>query len=1205
MHLNHLIGVSIVVVVIGLAGVTQPVFGADIDSTWNGGSGSWESPSNWTHVGPGSPDFPDNDALTYDATVNAGNAMLDTLDVTVETLTLSGGTISETGNGADFVAVDVGLDFSAGELSSAAVILNPTATGTWSGGSITDVGVLDNLGTLDLTGTDMFITGDGVAFESTLINRNVLDWTSPSGLSTLHFADRARIDNRVGGTFTIDGAGDTRVSNDGGIVELFIAFFNEGTFVKSGAGTTEFGVQFKNDGQFDLNEGSVVFSYGGGISQPAVQEGTVSIAAGTSYVIDGALLGFDDNSTVNLDGRFEVRDGAARISRGFGSTASIFNTSAGTDEMVVTGGELRFSSGNPDDQQFVPLSSVDLTGGSIINAPSIVLAPTGSFTWTGGELTQSGGREFIVPTAGSLAMSGTSMRIGNTTLRNDSTGTWDATGGSDLNFNSPFANFANNGSLTIDTPGADEASVSELADPVAFRNNSTLTKTGTGLLRFDAPFVNGPAGVFDIQEGEVEMYSDGELAGVITIASLAELSLLPTGGRMQDFAADAVITGTGLLRIGADGPVPLAMDVTMGPDLEIEVVGKVRLNASLMTEDLNILGGTIDGPGDVLVRPGGSLRWDSGMVTGDGAFVVQGDAVFTAGGDSPTLDRRSAAFHGRLDVETGFGLDNGAILTSHGSLNMFSGNPVFITGDAISELHINGDTLVSSDAPVDVETKTINTGRVQIINATLSGTSGGLNLMGGYEQIDGELVLSAGTLTADRLEMLDGTFHAVVDPFGATTSHTVQTRYFGWTNSTISLEGTTIGLFIQFPAAGADLTVGDVTKFDGFHTDGALRIADKSLTVQSAGFANLGVLTDLDGGQLAATNGVALGSGDNLFGHGTVAAKVAAGLGSTITAGGGDLVIGDSATPSGFASDGELRTGTHTVTIHDLNAAQLGTLTTLGSGGTPGTVTVPNGAVVAFGRAIVGVGVVDTPDNPLKPLINNGDILGNSPTEQIELTGYVKGVGTFDNVLFSGTFSPGLSPSTVYVGSIAFGSAATLDIEIGGLGQGSQHDAVSAAGSVALDGELNVTLLGAFTPQAGDIFDILNFSAASGDFAAMNLPALDPGVMWNVGFLTTTGELLATIMGDISGDFSVGVGDLGLLGNQWGTAGSGPFSADITGDGTVNVGDLGALAANWGAAAGPSLGGARVVPLPSGAFAGGVLLASFALRRDRSARRAG
>ncbi len=43
MHLNHLIGVSIVVVVIGLAGVTQPVFGADIDSTWNGGSGSWKA----------------------------------------------------------------------------------------------------------------------------------------------------------------------------------------------------------------------------------------------------------------------------------------------------------------------------------------------------------------------------------------------------------------------------------------------------------------------------------------------------------------------------------------------------------------------------------------------------------------------------------------------------------------------------------------------------------------------------------------------------------------------------------------------------------------------------------------------------------------------------------------------------------------------------------------------------------------------------------------------------------------------------------------------------------------------------------------------------------------------------------------------------------------------------------------------------------
>ena len=58
------------------------------------------------------------------------------------------------------------------------------------------------------------------------------------------------------------------------------------------------------------------------------------------------------------------------------------------------------------------------------------------------------------------------------------------------------------------------------------------------------------------------------------------------------------------------------------------------------------------------------------------------------------------------------------------------------------------------------------------------------------------------------------------------------------------------------------------------------------------------------------------------------------------------------------------------------------------------------------------------------------------PTEPITLSGYVKGIGTLNNVLITGILSPGASPATVNYGSVEFGEAAQLVVEIGGKGAG-------------------------------------------------------------------------------------------------------------------------------------------------------------------------
>ena len=81
--------------------------------------------------------------------------------------------------------------------------------------------------------------------------------------------------------------------------------------------------------------------------------------------------------------------------------------------------------------------------------------------------------------------------------------------------------------------------------------------------------------------------------------------------------------------------------------------------------------------------------------------------------------------------------------------------------------------------------------------------------------------------------------------------------------------------------------------------------------------------------------------------------------------------------------------------------------------------------------------------------------------------------------------------------------------------------------------------------------------------------------------------------GDANEDRTVDVGDLGILGANYGQGGKSWSEGDFTGDGVVNVGDLGILGANYGWGAG---GGA--VPEP----AAGMLLAigaAFVFRRQR------
>jgi hypothetical protein len=85
-------------------------------------------------------------------------------------------------------------------------------------------------------------------------------------------------------------------------------------------------------------------------------------------------------------------------------------------------------------------------------------------------------------------------------------------------------------------------------------------------------------------------------------------------------------------------------------------------------------------------------------------------------------------------------------------------------------------------------------------------------------------------------------------------------------------------------------------------------------------------------------------------------------------------------------------------------------------------------------------------------------------------------VGTYNGNLSNpgGTLAPGQSAgSTTVNGTYTQGPAATLEIEIGGLTAGAQHDVVSITGNATLGGELHLSMLGDYVPYTTDSFTIL------------------------------------------------------------------------------------------------------------------------------------
>jgi filamentous hemagglutinin family protein len=375
------------------------------------------------------------------------------------------------------------------------------------------------------------------------------------------------------------------------------------------------------------------------------------------------------------------------------------------------------------------------------------------------------------------------------------------------------------------------------------------------------------------------------------------------------------------------------------------------------------------------------------------------------------------------------------------------------TGTAVT-LQANNDITINSaittSAGGNGGSLTMQAGRSILINADITTDNGGLTLsandpgaISAYRDAGvGNITMAAGT----TINSGTGAFNANLNSGGGTI--TLRDITAGAVDARGAVQNLGTTTLTTLAMSGGDLTLG----------------AGGSMVV--SGLANIvaGNTLNLSGGSFSSGS---LGiSGILNLSSGTFS------TGATTIANGGTFTLsGGSATFSGPMT---VQSG------GTLNYGLAGTTTIPGASSNAGTMNF------TAGTASFGGGLTQTAGTMT---LNGGNVTGNVAINGGTLGGSGTLTGNLD-IGPSGILAVGFSPGTLNVtGNLTLASTATTNIEIGGLTAGTQFDLINVTGLATLDGTLNVTSWGGYTPAAGNSFNFLTFGSSSGAFAMTNLPA--------------------------------------------------------------------------------------------------------------------
>jgi hypothetical protein len=284
-------------------------------------------------------------------------------------------------------------------------------------------------------------------------------------------------------------------------------------------------------------------------------------------------------------------------------------------------------------------------------------------------------------------------------------------------------------------------------------------------------------------------------------------------------------------------------------------------------------------------------------------------------------------------------------------------------------------------------------------------------------------------------------------------------------------------------------------------------------------------------------------------------------------------------------------------------------------------INVATGATVTQSAAhtIRGEGVFNTGGN-LGTFVNDGQVLGNSPTETIAFNGTLAGDGLLKDVRINGTHAVGNGPSGSGLAVVPLTGSYTVNIgtgrvalDVGGVAAG-QYDQLASTdptNRITIGGggtRLMVSLVNAYVPSIGDAFTFISTAGQiEGTFTAFDLPTLPVDRTWEVQ--SNSHEIVGRVVvgstflsGDIDRDHDVDVHDARLFSQFLGKSSASTWeTGDFDGDGLTTIVDFGLMQSNLGQALPSPTASASAVPEPNGALL--FACAAIALVANRILRR--
>jgi hypothetical protein len=181
------------------------------------------------------------------------------------------------------------------------------------------------------------------------------------------------------------------------------------------------------------------------------------------------------------------------------------------------------------------------------------------------------------------------------------------------------------------------------------------------------------------------------------------------------------------------------------------------------------------------------------------------------------------------------------------------------------------------------------------------------------------------------------------------------------------------------------------------------------------------------------------------------------------------------------------------------------------------------------------------------------------------------GISRTNSNLNLGTFAPGDQVGTVTVPTYEQTAEGDLQIQLRGTTIDTQYDRLNVTGQAKMDGNIDVSLLGTYTPGPGNSFNILTAGAITGTFTA-TLPKISAGLVWNVSVTATT-LTITTVAADYNQDGIVDAADYSVWRDNMGKSVTAFTHGDGDGNGMVNQNDYLIWKNNFGETAGGGSGG--------------------------------